>query len=259
MMITAGPVPRLKTQSGPLPRCSNVVFSKSSRVSIVEPAVRSRVTEPVSCPARGPAEVPGGQLDVDLETRPPPRRPGVAVELVVPVRPEAHGDAPRDGRRPGARRAAAGTSRRVLGARKVITFPAQTMVSNGSLIPRPGRSSSARSPSSQVGPGWSSSAAAEEHRVLVDAHDDVAPPSELAADAAGPAAGIEGCGRHGGRAGRRSGPRRAGRRPWAAIVPEALDVNQAEWFGSLVVELDPPGTSRSCHRSLFDGVYPAGQ
>nr|KEP23521.1 hypothetical protein DA06_07725 [Georgenia sp. SUBG003] len=48
----------------------------------------------------------------------------------------------------------------MLGARKVITFPAQTIASKPSMIPRAGRSSSARSPTSQVGPGWSSSAAA---------------------------------------------------------------------------------------------------
>ena len=49
---------------------------------------------------------------------------------------------------------------RVLGARNVMTLPADTMTSKGSPTPRAGRSSSARSPTSQRGPGWSCSAAA---------------------------------------------------------------------------------------------------
>src|SRR5699024_3834163 len=40
------------------------------------------------------------------------------------------------------------------------TLPAQTIPSNGSVMPRDPRSSSARSPTNHCGPGWSSSAAA---------------------------------------------------------------------------------------------------
>ena len=52
-----------------------------------------------------------------------------------------------------------------------MTLPADTMTSNGSVMPRAGRSSSARSLTSQSGPGIILPGCLNQHRVDVDTNN----------------------------------------------------------------------------------------